>query len=264
MLTFSWIDPDAMGGITVSDCSSIFRITFNTVNGQIPPLTFVSFPTPTEIMNNNIEFLDITQNLGCADLGRVSGKLFRDDNTNCTNDGGDLNLEGWEIKFVVNKLPYYAATDSNGNFDIECPAGYCEASVLFPADGHLWEVCETVSGFQLTEGQEVALDFATHDLGPIENPSGVFDLDKNGVSVKILPNPVQSGAPIFIETMTETARQLSLQIFDTSGRLLRNWAQETAAGTSQFTAPTSLGAGLYFLKIADENGVGQAVRLVVY
>lgn len=262
-LTISWYDPTVMG-ISFPDCGSIFRITFHSVNGQVPPLSISNYPTLTEVVNANFEFLDIIPGLGCGALGKASGKVFKDNNDNCIGDGDDLNLEGWQVKFVVNKLPYYATTDANGNYSINCPAGYCEATVVFPNDGHAWESCQPVAGFQLAENQEVDLTFATHDLGPVGGTSGVSDLDKNGFSAKISPNPASANQPISIETSSETARQLSLQIFDTNGRLLRNWNQKVEAGTAQFTSPVSLSAGLYFVKIADENGLGQTTKLVVF
>ncbi len=258
-----WYDQSA-NGYSIPDCSSIFRITFNTINGQVPPIIIDSAVMIIEVYNAQMQEIDLTQNLGCGALGKASGKLFRDDNDNCTNDDGDLDLEGWQVKFVVDKLPYFATTNANGNYNIVCPAGYCEATVLFSEDGHIWEACQLVTGFQLAENQEVDLSFGTHDLGPTSNTSGVFDFDKNGFSVKIAPNPVRSNQPIFIETSSEMARQISLQIYDTNGRLLHNWQQAVAAGTVQFTAPASLTAGLYLLKIADENGVGKAVKLAVY
>lgn len=262
-LTISWSDP-IVEGISFPDCGSIFRITFHSVNGQVPPLYISNDPTPVEVVNSNFEFLDIISDLGCGDLGKASGKVFKDNNDNCTNDGDDLNLEGWQVKFVVDKLPYYATTDANGNYSINCPAGYCEATVLFPEDGHIWEVCQPVSGFQLAENQEIELVFGTHDLGTNENPSGIFELNGADFSVKILPNPVKSAHPIFIETTSENARQLSFQIFDASGKLLGNSSQNIAVGTSKVQVANHLEAGIYILKTTDENGNGLATKLMVF
>ncbi|MBI5914846.1 MAG: DUF11 domain-containing protein [Bacteroidetes bacterium] len=98
----------------------------------------------------------------------------------------------------------------------------------------------------------------------IENPSATSDVQGNGFTMKIAPNPVRSGQPVFLETTTETARALTLQVFDVNGKLLRNWERGVPAGTSDFTVQPSLEKGLYLLKITDGNGEGKAVRLVVF
>ncbi len=259
-----WYDPTGSTGYSLPDCSTIYQIKFNTINGQIPPITIEPSILFIEVYNIQGEIVPLTQNLGCSSLGRVAGNLFRDDNNNCIFDGADFNLEGWTMKFVVDKLPYYAATDANGNYEINCPSGYCEASVVFPADGHNWDACQPVFGFQLAENQELDLSFATHDLGPTENPSGIFDMAENSFAIKVSPNPVKSGQAVFIETTTETARHFTLQIFDTSGRLLHSAQQTVGVGTTHFSVPNSLDAGLYLLKTTDENGHGVATRLLVF
>ncbi len=98
----------------------------------------------------------------------------------------------------------------------------------------------------------------------IEDPSLTTNFESNGFLLKISPNPAKSGQPIFIETTAEAAWHFDLQIFDTSGRLLRNWNREALSGTSTFKLQPSLEKGLYFLKITDENGLGQTLRLVIY
>lgn len=264
-LLHAWWDPGALLGVTMSDCSSIFRITFNSINGQISPITINSDVMYIEVYNAQSQIVTLTQNLGCGALGKASGKIFKDNNDNCTNDGDDLNLEGWQIKFVVDKLPYYATTDANGNYSINCPAGYCEATVLFPNDGHIWEACQPVSGFQLAENEEIELTFGTHDLGPVGGTSDVFDSDKIGYSVKIAPNPVKSSAPINLDLTAETPQLLSFQIFGTSGRLMDAWQQQISAGTAQMSTKNTLVPGLYLLKVSDEDGkASQSLRLMVY
>jgi hypothetical protein len=60
------------------------------------------------------------------------------------------------------------------------------------------------------------------------------------------------------------AHELKLQLFDVNGFLLRKWERNMQSGTANFTLQPSLDKGLYLMKIADENGQGHAVKLVVY
>ena len=116
----------------------------------------------------------------------------------------------------------------------------------------------------LTENQQLEQGFGIYsaDTTNIENPSST--INANDFSVMIAPNPVKSSQPVFVETTMETARALTPQIFETSGRLLQSWVREAQPVTTSFNLQPSLEKSLYLLEITDENGEGRAVGLVVY
>jgi|GEM_PF-3399727 len=261
-LTFSWWDPMAQG-VSFPDCGAMFRINFNSLNGQVPPLSISNYPTPVELTNSNAEILDLVPGLGCTNMAKMTGKLFRDDNDNCTNDGLDLNLAGWQLKFEVNKLAYFTTTDANGNYEFNCPAGYCKASVVFPNDNHTWESCEPFTIIQVDENQEVTLDFATHDLGPSSNPSSTSNLQKAGFAAWLVQNPISAGQSIQLKVRSAKARSLNLNLLDGSGKLVIAKQQEIQAGESVLTLENNLQAGTYLLRIADDSGDFMVKKLVV-
>lgn len=123
---------------------------------------------------------------------------------------------------------------------------------------------ETLLPFQvIVEDCKLAGATMENTTVTISNTSSTSEVQADGFHVKIAPNPVRYDQSIFIETTTSDARQLSLQIFDTSGRLLRNFQQNFRAGTSQLVLPKSLDAGIYLLKVTDEQSQQFVTRLVV-
>jgi len=98
----------------------------------------------------------------------------------------------------------------------------------------------------------------------IEEVSATVVQKATDFSIKIAPNPVKSGQPIFLETSSKTGRELSFQIWDVNGRMLRNWERAVQAGTTSFSLLPYLGRGLYLFKISDGNGEARAMKLVVY
>ncbi len=261
-LTFSWWDPVTQG-VSVPDCSTMFRIKFISLNGQVPPLNITNYPTLVEISNSSAEILDVISGLGCSNMAKMTGKLFRDDNDNCINDGSDVNLAGWKLKFEVNKLAYYSTTDADGNYQFYCPAGYCKAFVVFPNDNHFWESCEPFMIVEVDENQELALDFATHDLGPTGNPSGISNLERTNFSANLVQNPIGVGQSVNVKVRTEKAHILTLELFEISGKKLHTTQHSVQSGETILTANPQLGGGLYLLKITDENGGSATAKLTV-
>jgi uncharacterized repeat protein (TIGR01451 family) len=98
----------------------------------------------------------------------------------------------------------------------------------------------------------------------IGNTTSVDHLETDGFTLKIAPNPVRSGQPVFFETTSETARHLTLQIFDTSGILKMKSNENIPADCSRFSIAPQLAEGLYLLSVSDENGLERTLKLVVF
>ncbi len=257
-LTHAWWDPATLG-ISLPDCSSIFRVNFISLNGQVPPITIANSPTPIEVTNGDGDFLSLEQGPNCNSFGQFSGIIFHDTNENCINDTDELGLQDWQVKFQQNDNISYVPADPNGYYVFNGLAGSYEVTAISP-ENNFWLLCQPTFSIDLLENQQVAQDFAAN---PSVSPSSTANMAASGFLVKIAPNPVRSGQPISIETTSKASRSLTLQAFDVNGRLLRNWRQEVLPGTTNFNVQTDLEKGLYLLKITDENGEGRAVRLVV-
>ena len=257
-LTHAWFDP-VTEGISLPDCSSIFRVNFISLNGQVPPITIGDSPTIIEVTNGDGDFLSLEQGPNCNSLGQISGIIFHDTNENCLKDTEELGLQDWQVKFKQDKDVFYVSADPNGNFVFNGLAGSYEVTAISP-ENNFWLLCQPTFSIDLLVNQQVTQDFSAN---PSANPSSTTSTESGGFSVKIAPNPIRACQPVSIETTSEAARSLTLQAFDVNGRLLCNWQQEVLSGTTNFNVQSDLGNGLYLLKITDENGEGRAVRLVV-
>lgn len=98
----------------------------------------------------------------------------------------------------------------------------------------------------------------------VEEPSATGNLEVEGFSLKIAPNPVRSGFPVFAEIMAETARMLTFQIFDPNGVQIENRKEFVQAGKTTVRLSRPLQQGIFVVKVSDENGKRLVLKLVVY
>jgi SdrD B-like domain len=263
-LTHSWNPSDGIAK-SVPDCSTIFRLHLNSLNGQVPPIEIGDVPTIIEVVSENngiVEFLGITQNLGCDDLGRVSGKIYHDSNENCLQDEGEEGLANCTVRVKSNDKLQFVKANAVGEYFFHCPVGDYEISAILPENINL-HPCEPNFSITMGASEVIERDFGSNQSGGT-GLSGTADLNGNGLSFKISPNPASASQPIFIETSSETTQLLNLQAYGTNGKLLRQWNQSVAAGQKGFWANTDLKPGLYILKITAANGAIRAAKLVVY
>lgn len=155
IIGFSWLDPDVTG-ITMPDCSTLFTLSFHSINGNTSPITIISDPVLTEIVDGVGGIVQWTQSyLGCNNSGQVQGKVYQDMNDNCLFDVNELDLENWKLKFEKGTNTYYCSTDANGNYSISLPEGVYDASLLLPSND-IWESCVT--------SQTIMVDNTTNDI----------------------------------------------------------------------------------------------------
>ncbi len=122
---------------------------------------------------------------------------------------------------------------------------------------------QTLLPFQVVV-EDCKLAGATMGNTTVTIETATIDLEAVSFSVIIVPNPVKSGKPFFIEAKSKTAQALNLQLFDVGGRLLQSWERAVQPGTTGFSLQQSLAKGLYFMKISNEDGEVHTVKLVVY
>lgn len=139
-LTFSWVDLP-LEGITLPPCTPIFSITFQSLNGNVAPVTLNSNPTMIEVIElGNIE-VGLVQIPDCADVGTISGNIFNDLNDDCLFDLGEQGLEDWKLHIEGVNADYYASSDNDGNYNIYLLPGTYDVSLVLPGNG-LWSACQ--------------------------------------------------------------------------------------------------------------------------
>ncbi len=100
-------------------------------------------------------------------LNRITGKVFRDDNGDCSQDELEMELEGWLVKAVSDNHTYYGYSQADGTYAIGCEPGNYHVQII-PKNA-LWGVdCNNNSYTDIlftTIGQDTSsIDFAVTPL----------------------------------------------------------------------------------------------------
>ena len=78
---------------------------------------------------------------------------------------------------------------------------------------------------------------------------------------KVFPNPANE--ELFINFESTEQQEVSIQIFDTMGRLKMNETRTPKSGSSTMLLDiNTLNAGMYYLKVTDKNNKVQTKRFV--
>lgn len=82
----------------------------------------------------NLDFYLIkTNSLGETYANHIQGNIFQDNNTDCTNNSGDINLQGIIVKAKkTGAAPFFSTTDAQGNYDISVDLGTYIVTVISP------------------------------------------------------------------------------------------------------------------------------------
>lgn len=259
MLAFSWLDPQALNGVSLPDCTAMFRIYFTSINGQVAPITASNSPIIIEIVNADIEFLNLVQGLGCTNFGTFSGIVFNDDNGNCIKDELESGLENCQVKLQQPGHTVYTSADSEGRFVYHGLPGDYAVSVIAP-ENVVWTPCQASNNIALAAGQNTFYDFGGAETA---NPSSASDLPIVGFSAKLVQNPVQVGSPINLAFNADQEHSLNVEILDIAGRRLLQTEQHIPSGSSVIQLSPETVAGVYWLKFTGSDGQFKTIRLVV-
>ncbi|MCP4441434.1 MAG: T9SS type A sorting domain-containing protein [Aureispira sp.] len=111
--------------------------------------------------------------LGYSATNDLSGKVFQDNNTNCSYEGGDIKLEGWVVKAENTQgTTSYATTDSLGYYSMLVSSGNYNLSLL-NTSSYYTSSCQpsfinkTFNGYYLKDSIDFALTSST--LCPLLN-----------------------------------------------------------------------------------------------
>ncbi|MCC6723599.1 MAG: T9SS type A sorting domain-containing protein [Saprospiraceae bacterium] len=252
VIMHSWYDPNVQG-VNIDDCTTIFRVKFTSLNGQISPIQVGShLYMPVEIMDGNSNPLNLVQGVACNDLGRISGKIYRDANENCQQDQGEEGLPNCSVMFKRDGQLQFIDANDQGEYFFHCPPGEYKISAILP-ENILLQPCQPIVNLSLNANETAELLFGSNTTGG-STASAAHEVKAN-LGLSVTPNPVTVGQALRLTTDVPA----DLQIMDISGRSLRQLKQ-TAAG--EFVP--NLQSGVYFVKATAADGSIQVVKLVVY
>jgi hypothetical protein len=255
-LTNSWLEPTVTIGVTLPDCSTIFRAHFISTNGQVPDIKIGGALTPVEIVtitNGNVDFIGLEQGIGCNGQSRVSGLIYNDTNENCQMDEGEEGFPDCQVKVERNGQSQYVSANAKGEYYFIGPAGDYTLSAILPENVQLLP-CEPTVTLSLGENELVELLFGSNTTGG-NSVSGTHDEVASLPFLQASPNPLPIGRALTVTT----SGPADLQLYDVSGRFVRQWAH---GGTGEISLGQQTGA--YLLKATAQDGSSQTIKLVVF
>ncbi|MEZ4957057.1 MAG: cohesin domain-containing protein [Saprospiraceae bacterium] len=150
--------------VSVSACSSLFTVTFKSLNGQPANIEISNIPVISEIVNVNFVQLSWLQTpLSCNGVGSVQGQVFMDTNNDCLFDLGEDGKQRWKVKFQDGSNTFFRSTDANGNYSISLPEGVFEVSAILPNDD-IWESCVLSQTITVDNTTNETVDFPVQPL----------------------------------------------------------------------------------------------------
>ncbi len=254
-LTHVWYDLTTLG-ITIPDCTTIYRVHFRSLNGQISDITIGDSPTAIEIaveVNGTSVVIDLEQGTGCSNQSRVSGLIYNDTNENCQMDGEEIGMPDCQVKVEGNGQTQYVTANNKGEYYFLGPAGDYTLSAILPENVQLLP-CEPTVNLSVGTNEVAELLFGANTTGG-SSVSGTHELGSAQPLLQASPNPLPIGRAL---TVTASG-PADLQLFDASGKLVRQWSQ-TGNGEINLGAQS----GAYLLKATLKDGNSQTIKLVVY
>lgn len=123
----SWIDPTVIEGVTLQPEEVIATFRFKKLIDLSADFTISNDPIIVEAANANFELLNINFCNDSTSLVRfIDGKFILDDNNNCSQEPGEINLSknhnwlGWTVSATNNGEDfYYSTVQGEGLFQIQ-------------------------------------------------------------------------------------------------------------------------------------------------
>ena len=212
--------------------------------------------------NPSICFMDPLGSIGVGEWNNNSQfapfhtQSTRSYSEECFSGGGlddrfDFILMADEIAFSYNHMRYvqgsYHAVGNDGNhFNMSVDQGY-NSSV--PA-----EVAEAL--FDGSDHLPVTMKIA------VDVHLGVKDNEAQSLYASIAPNPASDNAVVHF--FNPSLGQVQFELYSLQGQLMQHTSANFSEGSQEFVLSLeSLTKGFYLLRIRQDNGCGQTVKLVV-
>jgi Secretion system C-terminal sorting domain/SprB repeat len=125
---YSW----SMGNTTqiaTGLCAGTYTITITDANG---------------CLSSTMATINLAPGNSCG-FGTVNGRVYKDDNTNCIQDGGEIGLENVIVQATPG--PYYATTDSSGDYSLVAPYG--NYTITQVAQPYYNEICPIAGSYSV-------------------------------------------------------------------------------------------------------------------
>jgi Secretion system C-terminal sorting domain len=253
-LTHSWLDFNTTG-ITLPECSTIYRVKYISLNGQVSPISIVGTPTAIEVVDANGNEVGLEQGIDCSNVGQIKGTVFLDTNGNCAKDDGEASVKDCTVRLEQNGMVYNLPVSEEGEYYYLGQTGALALNLIFPAQSNLIS-CTGVQTIQLTGNEQVELDFGVTTNGVSSTKEGT----SNSFST-VFPNPARAGEAFNLGTNNVIESPSYVQLYSAKGALVQAW---TSVVGNRFELSPNLPSGLYFLKMTDaKHSASQFAKLII-
>lgn len=143
------------------------------------PLTGISCdncPNPTfDVQTPTTYTVSVTDQFGCVATesitvgtgidqcpGYIGGKVYKDEEPDCTYNNDDFGLENWIVKAEKPGATFFGTSDANGNYLILVDTGDYVVSVTPPSSN--WDLCQNNVPVTAVLADTQAVDFPTYNL----------------------------------------------------------------------------------------------------
>ncbi len=162
-LLFLWTSNNGLGE-TLPDGTALFSLHLHLNGPGSSPIDITGDPLIIEVVqfsNNQLTEIPLIVNPGqiTATGALVQGNVFIDDIEDCTYDGSETGLEGWQVH-LQGASDFYSTTNSLGEYRAFVDTGDYQLSVIPP--NLYWEACQSYS-LSLDENDDITQDIPVQE-----------------------------------------------------------------------------------------------------
>ncbi len=157
-IRFSWVSPSTSQSLP--DFSTLITLKFAVLQDvAVSYLDISETNLPIEFINDFFEELcyQVVSTTVTTNIGKISGKVTFDLNTDCIAESSDPTLGQWLVALSSDSKTYYRVTDENGTYSFGLPEGAYTIRLL--PKNELWNVCNDPIEINMTEGSQMVQDF---------------------------------------------------------------------------------------------------------
>lgn len=187
------------------------------------------------------EIIDVFENPNYLDFTQVgfpySARIMRFNPTTLAQVSGSSALPNSQAQAVI--LRSVLPTNSTGTNFVSC--GYVNNQVLFYA----------INPIGSTFGSGTNRPERSNPFGPVTGDDNAF--------ASVYPNPVQAGAPLWLNDSEGMEFPVNVTMMDVSGRIV----MQQQLNETMFNVPSGLNAGMYFVTVQQAGKAPQTARLQI-
>lgn len=149
--------------LDLADGTSLFTMVYTPLQNVNTEISISDNPLVIEIggADGNEYCLETEATLAIVEGGKIEGQVWYDDNENCNQDNGELEIKDWMVNVEGDNYSATVDTDDQGYYSVIVPEGDYSVSIVLKNE--LWLACQEVFQVNNVEVQNsYPVDFLVH------------------------------------------------------------------------------------------------------